>query len=126
MSVQRKEYRVRWRRMERRETVRIFQSHSSAFRKARAILALEAIKDLTSFTTMPPLAEGPVIEARPVGGWEPVEYQITDVEDYAKESMLQHMRWTGKAEYPKDREPSLSHRAAEPFEATSRGRSERP
>lgn len=94
-----KEYRVRWRRQGRGQSTTIYQSHSSAYRKAQGILALEAVKDETSFENMPPLVEGPVIEVRPVGDWEPVEYQIAEVEDWAKERMLQHMRWTGKAEY---------------------------
>ena len=93
------EYRVVWRRMERRETTRIYQSHASAYQKARAILALEAIKDRTQLSDMPPLVEGPEIQARPVGDWEPVPWQVTEVEEYAKESMLDYLRWTGRAEY---------------------------
>jgi len=97
---QRKEYRVVWQRQERRQSTRIYQSHSSAWRKARAVLAMEAVKDLTHYTTMPPLAERPVIQVRTVGEWEPVEWQVGEVEEHEKKSMLQHMRWTGKAEYP--------------------------
>ena len=84
---QRLEFRVRWRRQERGQATRIYQSWGSAYRKARAILAMEAVKDRTSFASMAPLAEGPVIEQRPVGDWVPVDFEMAPLSDYEKKSM---------------------------------------
>jgi hypothetical protein len=76
VSTQRVEFRVRWRREGQAQiSTRIYQTWSSAYRKAQAIAAIEAVKDDTTFESMPSLAEGPVIEVREVGEWRANEFQ---------------------------------------------------
>lgn len=84
------EYRLRWRRQERGRTYRIYQTREAAHRKARGILALEAVKHETSMSDMPDLAEPPVIEEREVGAWTrshtqaspPVESDLAGMRTY--------------------------------------------
>lgn len=101
MSVQRMEYRVRWKREGRQQSTRIYQKHGSAWHKARGILALEAVKGDTSFHAMPDLEERPVIEGRPVGDWEPDEYQPGEPGALEKQAMLEWAEYTN----PKNPDP---------------------
>lgn len=65
------EYRVVWRRAERRRSTRIYQGRDAAYRKAQGILAVERIKDeFDGLASMPELVEPPVIQTRTVGEWE--------------------------------------------------------
>jgi hypothetical protein len=76
VSVQRVEFRVRWRREgQARISTRIYQTWSAAYRKAQAIAAIEETKEHTSFVGMKDLVEGPVIEVREVGEWRENEVQ---------------------------------------------------
>src|SRR5580693_8435679 len=86
---QRSEYRVVWKREGRNQTTRIYQSHDSAYRKAQGILGLEAVKDETSFASLPDLEGPPVIQCRPVGDWVPVEHQTTEASEGAKTKMAE-------------------------------------
>lgn len=97
---QRNEFRVRWKREGRQQTTRIYQSGKAAHRKAQGILGLEAVKADTSFHAMPDLEIAPVIEMRPVGDWEPTEYQVAEVSEGTKMSMAD---W---AEYVHPRNPA--------------------
>lgn len=82
------EYRVHWRRQERKRTTKIYQTHDAAHRKARGIVALERVKDETSMRDMPPLVEAPVIEQREVGEWAVAAQQA----EPPRESEIQNMR----------------------------------
>ncbi len=85
---QRVEYRVVWKREGRQRSVRIYQSWSSAYRKAQGILALDAVKAETTFHTLPDLEERPTIQTRPVGDWsEYTASEILEPSDYAKDNM---------------------------------------
>lgn len=83
---QRVEFRVRWKREGRQRSYRIYQSWDSAYRKAQGVLALEAVKEHTTFDGMPDLEERPVIEQRPVGNWDDGS-EVQDPSDYLKRDM---------------------------------------
>ena len=88
MSQQRVEFRVRWRREGQVGiSTRIYQSWSPAYRKAEAIMAIEATKDDTTFASMPALAEGPTIEIREVGVWQANDYQAPPPDEWLLEEM---------------------------------------
>lgn len=88
MSTQRVEFRVRWRREgQHQSNTRIYQSWSSAYRKAQGIAAIELVKDDTTFENMASLAEGPVIEVREVGPWQANEFQPRPPSDGLVERM---------------------------------------
>lgn len=76
MSAQRTEFRVVWKREGRQRSTRIFQSWDAACRKAAGIVALEAVKDETTYDTLPDLEEPPTIEQRSVGDWETNPYYV--------------------------------------------------
>ncbi len=84
---QRIEYRVVWKREGRQRSTRIYQSWSSAYRKAQGILALDAVKAETSFHTLPDLEERPTIQTRPVGDWMEQDFPVADPGDYTKNEM---------------------------------------
>jgi hypothetical protein len=89
VSVQRVEFRVRWRREGQPQiSTRIYQTWSAAYRKAQAIAAIEAVKDDTTFAHMADLAEGPVVEVREVGPWKANEFQPHPPHD----ALLERMR----------------------------------
>ena len=86
---QRMEFRVVWKREGRRQSTRIYQGWSSAYRKAQGVLAMEAVKDETTYETMPDLEERPVIQQRTVGDWEPSPLGVvSEPSDYTKKEML--------------------------------------
>ena len=89
MSGQRTEFRVRWRRHGQwRISTRIYQSWGPAYRKAQGIAALERVKHDTTYSEMPGLVEGPIIEVRTVGDWTPNEFQPLP----PTEGLLERMR----------------------------------
>lgn len=98
------EYRVVWTRAGRRESRRIYQTHTSAVRKAQAVLAMERIKgDIPSLADMPDLVEPPVVQARPVGEWEPDEHTVIDhasVLALAEQFSGEYSPPTGDGEWP--------------------------
>jgi hypothetical protein len=82
------EFRVVWKREGRRQSTRIFQSGSSAYRKAQGILALEAVKGETEYETMPDLEERPTIQQRSVGEWEPNPFGPSESDEGIGREML--------------------------------------
>jgi hypothetical protein len=84
------EYRVRWRREGLQRATAIYQTEQAARAKADRLLAMDALGTDGSWCNVPPLAEKPTIEARPVGEWAAAAEQVTEPSDKA---LVQMEEW---------------------------------